>query len=245
MSQDTINEMFKVRLTSGAPRLTKQWNTVAGSTYIFTCILTKLSIGFYLRRILPGTASTRRSILTSIMVTVTLVNLLHFAYRLSFCRVPTPQSVQLQSRHLQSPYLPRIASVNASDAPPPIGTGIVASLNDPAYYNALKPNPNITNTTIRRRSPETTLGTQISEAEDTARNTGMDIDVASDIKNPHAEGFCAVQDKPHLAMVLIAALVNVLADVVFLLLPLKEMLRGLRDRRWHKLVFLVMALAIA
>jgi hypothetical protein len=181
------------------------------------------------------------------MVTVTLINLLHFAYRLAFCRVPTAAQSALASRGVS---ISPVESISYSTTDPPLAGTIIAHLNDPENPAPFNSNTNTTNFTITRRSAkallqEKSVGSQIAQAESSVKTTGMHIDVASDIKNPHAEGFCAVQDAPHLAMVLIAALVNVCADIVFLLLPLKEMLRGLRERRWHKLVVVVMILASA
>jgi hypothetical protein len=183
-----------------------QWNTIAGTSYIWSSILIKLSIGFYILRIIPklpsSAASTRkrsrrRTICLFVMLFSTGVNILHFIYRLVFCRSTTN-------------YYKTIAAASTSTASSPTASH---SLSPPSM-----------------------------EAVDI-----IDVNVTNDrsLTQINAEGFCAVQDSAHLAMVFIAATVNILADIAYICLPLPEMLRGLKQRRYHKLVFVVFIFAAA
>jgi hypothetical protein len=129
--------------------------------------LTKLSLGFYLLRIMNPTALRRRRLCSAIMLTSTLVNTAHFAYRLSLCR----------------------------------------------------------------SSPSNT-------------DIGNFDDTTSIVHHP-AEGSCDVNSKADVVVMIVAAMINICADVGFVLLPLPEMIRALRQRRMWKLVFVIVVLAAA
>jgi len=159
-----------------------KWNTVSASTYIFSSILTKLSLAFYLRRIIPTESFRRRHFLTCVMIAMIVINIGHFGYRLIFCH-----------------EVPQVTSSSAGD----------------------------------------TTMTGFSDVTDT------DVNIVASVKDPSIEGYCAAKSTPHVAMVLLAAIANVIADIAFIILPLPEMLKSLKEKRMAKLAFLVLVLATA
>jgi hypothetical protein len=139
-----------------------QWNSVASSTYIFSCILAKLSIGFYLLRVISHNSPRRRQLVISVMALVSIVNFAHFVYRMVYCRTK------------------------------------------PQLYT----------------TPETN-------------------DAPTNLQYPTAEDFCAVKEASYVAMVVASAVVNILADIAFILVPLPEIIHSLREKKVKGLVVVV------